>query len=362
MIKNSYIKSSLVVLALITSACMNQRTSATSASAPSASSAPGIPTAAAIATTPRLTNTILMVRPADFGFNEETGVDNEFQKHLAISADQINQQANVEFQNMVNQLKGKGVSVLVLEPQADRKVKTPDAVFPNNWFSTESDGTIITYPMKAANRRAEQRPDDVKKLLAANGYVAGNVVAIGRPNESEQFLEGTGSMIIDHKEKIVYAAESERTNRQQFERFITARSYKKGVLFSSQSVTGKPIYHTNVIMSVGEGYAVICSECITTVEQRTTVLSALHKYFNSVVEITYDQVTHFAGNTLAVRGSAGKQLIVMSQSAYGAFTPAQLKTLAQYGEVVPVAIPTIEGVGGGSARCMMAEIFSPQKS
>ncbi len=208
----------------------------------------------------RTTDTILMVRPYDFGFNTETGIDNEFQKKPTLSKKGINEKANFEFQNMVDILRDNGVNVLVLEKNDKIPMKTPDAIFPNNWFSTEHDGTILTYPMAATNRRLERRPDDLEKLLRQNGYKVRNQINVGGINEIDHFLEGTGSMIIDHRAEIVYAARSKRCSDSQFNNFISLRFYKKGIIFETLSSTGKPIYHTNVMMSIGDKYACICPE------------------------------------------------------------------------------------------------------
>ena len=193
----------------------------------------------------RTTNTVLMVRPYDFGFNEETGRDNEFQNRLELSEGEINALANQEFQAMVDTLRTEGVTVLILEKPDTAYVKTPDAIFPNNWFSTEHDGTLLTYPMAAVSRRQERRPEDVEKLLVANGYKIRNVIHVGALDERERFLEGTGSMVIDHREEVVYAAHSRRCHRDQFDNFIRLRFFKEGILFDTKSSSGTPIYHTN---------------------------------------------------------------------------------------------------------------------
>ncbi len=309
----------------------------------------------------RTTDTVLMVRPYDFGFNEETGLDNEFQKRPADSEQKINKKANAEFQAMVDTLRAEGVCVLVLEKPEAPYPGAPDAIFPNNWFSTEHDGTMITYPMAAVSRRFEQRPEDVEKLLVANGYKIRNVIHVGALDEQERFLEGTGSMVIDHRAEIVYAARSHRCHKDQFENFIRLRFYEEGILFDTRSSTGKPIYHTNVIMSIGDRFSVICLDCIKDVNQRSRVKTSLEKSFD-VIEISMDQMEqHFCGNILQVNSAGGRPLIVMSQRAFNGFTPRQIKRLAQYGKILPMALDTIESVGGGSARCMMAEIFSEKK-
>jgi hypothetical protein len=311
---------------------------------------------------PRTTDTILMVRPYDFGFNKETGTDNEFQINITASPEQIQKQVSREFQNMVDRLKQEGVTVLILEKPDNAVHRTPDAIFPNNWFSTEHDGTLITYPMAAQNRRRERRVLDVEKLLNANGYVVRNVINVGRIDEQEFFLEGTGSMVIDHRAEIVYAARSNRCHEQQFDNFIRLRFYEQGILFNTRSSKGTPIYHTNVMMSIGERFSVVCLDCIPDLKERTMVLSTLEKHFQ-VIPITMAQMeNHFCGNILQVNSKTGDPLIVMSERAFHGFSSLQLKTLEQYGKIVSVDLSMVESIGGGSARCMMAEIFSKKNA
>jgi len=353
----------------------------------------------------RTTDTILMVRPYDFGFNEETGLDNQFQKRLDLSEREINTRANDEFQAMVDTLRAEGVTVLILEkPEPDAKSiyaksiyaksiyaksiyaksiyaksiyaksiyakstdgkkipgKLPDAIFPNNWFSTEHDGTLITYPMAAMNRRHERRPEDVEKLLRANGYKIRNVINVGQLDETDRFLEGTGSMIIDHRAEVVYAARSNRCDEEQFDNFIRLRFYEQGILFNTRSAKGTPIYHTNVMMSIGDKFSVICLDCIHDTAEKKQVQSSLEASFD-VIEISMDQMENFfCGNILQVNSAGGTPLIVMSRHAFEGFTKEQIKRLETHGKISSMDLTTIESVGGGSARCMMAEIFSEKK-
>jgi len=306
----------------------------------------------------RTTDTVLMVRPRDFGYNLETGVDNEFQIKPALEPVELKKNANAEFQAMVDGLRKKGITVLILEPPISHDITTPDAIFPNNWFSTEHDGTILTYPMMAKNRKAERRLLEIEKLLNKNGYIIRNCINVGRLDEPEKFLEGTGSLIIDHVDEVVYAARSERCHPDQFDNFIRLRFYLKGILFDTKSSSGNPIYHTNVMMSLGEKYAVICLECIQDKKQQSLVLETLNKSFD-VMEITMDQMeNYFCGNILEVRNQKTESFIVMSENARQGFTKDQKKFLERYGEILSFDLSTIETVGGGSARCMMAEIFS----
>lgn len=307
----------------------------------------------------RLADTILMVRPFDFDFNEETGRDNEFQNRPLADLNNVNAQAMSEFENMVARLRAEGVRVLVLEKSTAQWLKTPDAVFPNNWFSTEHDGTIVAYPMLAENRRAERRFEDVEKLLEDNGFYIRNLINVGRFTEKEYILEGTGSMVIDHGNEVVYAAESQRCHPRQFRNFVNLRGYREGVLFKTASSNGLPVYHTNVMMSIGEAFAVICSESIVDPIQRRLVCDKLAQTHELIDISLYQMERHFCGNILQLRSGLGQNLIVMSQNAFDGFTDLQKTRLEQHGKLVPVKIDTIETVGGGSARCMMAEIFSP---
>ncbi|MCP3898581.1 MAG: amidinotransferase [Desulfobacteraceae bacterium] len=306
----------------------------------------------------RTTDTVLMVRPYDFGFNEETGTDNEFQQKSNFSEIEINKKANIEFQNMVDLLKKEGVNVLVLEKPEIPYSKAPDAIFPNNWFSTEHDGTMLVYPMAAQNRRFEKRPADVEKLLKSNGYKIRNVINVGHLDETDSFLEGTGSMVIDHAGEVVYAARSKRCSDEQFDNFIRLRFYEEGILFDTESSTGQPVYHTNVMMGIGEKFAVVCMECISNKDDEKRVYRSLDRFFD-VIEISLVQMeNYFCGNILQVNSADGNPLIVMSVKAFSGYSKEQIQRLEQYGKILSVDLTTIETVGGGSARCMMAEIFS----
>lgn len=306
----------------------------------------------------RLADTILMVRPYDFTYNEQTGLDNEFQQRPVCGVDNVNAKAMAEFANMVDILRSRDVKVTILEKGRGRE--TPDAVFPNNWFSTEHDGTLIFYPMLTENRRAEKRVVDVEDLLIKEGFHIRNLINIGRYSQPIRILEGTGSMIIDHDNEIVYAAESQRCERSQFEDFLHARRYCEGILFQTRGSSGKVIYHTNVMMSIGRSLAVICLACIPSQRQRDQITSRLGTS-HEIVDISMEQMEKsFCGNILQIRNRKDKSLIVMSERAYQGFTGEQHERLAKHGEALPIPIPTIEEVGGGSVRCMMAEVFLPR--
>ena len=306
----------------------------------------------------RLADTILMVAPHDFDFNAETGKDNEFQNEPPPQITDINKKAMAEFSTMVETLRQEGVRVLVLEKSPNDWMKTPDAVFPNNWFSTERDGNIVLYPMLAENRRAEKRIRAVEKLLEANRFYIRNIINIGKLSEEEVILEGTGSMVIDHANRVVYAARSKRCHPIQFANFLDLREYRKGILFDTESSAGIPIYHTNVMLSIGEQFAVVCGDAIVE-EHRHRVVDNLTNSHH-VIDISLEQMEkHFCGNIIQLRDAERKPLTVMSQNAYDGFTLEQREDMARFGRLVPINLETIETVGGGSARCMIAEVFLP---
>lgn len=308
---------------------------------------------------PRLADTVLMVRPVDFRFNDETRADNEFQDRPRRSPAEIRTRAAAEFDGMVGRLREEGVTVLVLEKDPEAAVETPDAVFPNNWLSTEHGGALLSFPMLAPNRRAERRVDAVANLLRRQGYQVSERVEIG---DGGPALEGTGSLVIDHRHGTVYATESRRCDATMFRRFVHARGYRRGLLFRTASSTGRPIYHTNVMMSVGDGLAVVCAESVVDPTERALLLRSLGRH-HDVVQIDRDQMEHaFCGNLLQLRDVRDEPLVVMSRTAHDGFTPAQRRRLRQHGRLLPVDIPTIEAVGGGSARCMLAEIFLPRST
>ena len=310
----------------------------------------------------QIADAVVMVRPRDFGFNEETALDNEFQTRPQAADSEINRRANVEFQNMVDRLRAEGIDVMVLESDDQGQTKIPDAVFPNNWFSTHRDGTLITYPMMAPCRRAEVRPDDIERLLRQHGRVVKNLIRFGRAGEDqpEKFLEGTGALVIDRANRVVYAARSQRCDVELFDQFIRFRAYKEGILFDALSSSGKPVYHTNVMMNLGGRFAVICAESIRDAAGRARVIQSLGRSFD-VLEISLEQMErHYCGNILQLRTRDNKNVIVMSARAEKGFTPRQRERLSAYGKIVSVDLETIESIGGGSARCMLAEVFLPR--
>lgn len=306
----------------------------------------------------QVTDTVLMVRPRHFKFNEDTAQDNAFQENPEeISEGDIQKVVFQEFDNMVKILRRAGIEVMVFEEQ--QQSDNPDSIFPNNWFSTHNDGSIITYPMYAPSRRGE-RNEEVIDLLA-NEFQIDHRYSFEQYEEDNQFLEGTGSMIFDRQERVVYACLSERTHIQLLDKFCLLKNYEK-VSFDALDQRGKPIYHTNVMMSVGSQMAIVGLESIADPGQRDFVLRRLNQSGKAVIEISQDQIDQFAGNMLQLYSpKKDKHFLVMSETAQKSLTRPQLKRINDYATVLKVPIPTIERVGGGSVRCMMAEIFLPHK-
>ncbi len=307
----------------------------------------------------QLTNTILMVSPDSFAYNAQTAGSNSFQNKPEFDPETLRKKALEEFNGMVKKLTAEGVDVLVLSN--DTEVDTPDAVFPNNWFSTYEDGTIMLFPMLSENRRLERSKDTITEVMESSGFKIRRFVDYSEFEKQGLILEGTGSLVLDRRNNAVFAIESERTNRILFERYCDEMkiSSSNRVFFHANDENGSPIYHTNVIMSIGNGFAVICSECIESGDHRE-VMTKLEELRLEVIDITYAQLKNFCGNILNVKNNNGESLIVLSASAMWNFEDRQVEVLRKYGRLVEVSINTIETVGGGSARCMMAEIFLPK--
>ena len=300
-------------------------------------------------------NTVLLVRPASFGFNAETAVSNHYQQPLAGAG--LTAQVLAEFDAAVATLRGRGVRVWVFD-DAPEPAK-PDAVFPNNWFTTHADGRLLLYPMCAPNRRTERRPELLAAL--ARDFAVREVVDLSGTEQENRFLEGTGSIVFDHVHRVAYAGLSPRTDAELFEQVAQRLGYRP-VAFRAVDARGQEIYHTNVMMCVGPGFAVVCLDSIADAAERAAVVDSLTVTNHEVVAISQAQVSRFAGNMLALASAGEQVLLVMSQQAHDVLTPTQRQTLARHAELVPLAIPTIETIGGGSARCMLAEIFLPAKT
>ena len=299
------------------------------------------------------TSHIMMIRPKAFGYNEETAANNSYQQAPdGTSPSEISEKAIEEFDAFADQLKRAGVDLIVIE-DTEKPVK-PDAVFPNNWISFHDENVLITYPMFSPKRREERREEIIEAL--DQSFVIDRRYAFEFGEEKDHFLEGTGSMVLDRMNKIVYACLSPRTNIKMLDRFCLLMGYSK-VVFHAVDESGEPIYHTNVVMALGTEFAVICLEAIPDADEQKKVREQLERTGKTVIDINYQQLNDFAGNMLEVKTDTGDTLIVMSDTAYHSLDPDQLKALSNFGSIIHPAIPTIEKYGGGSVRCMMAEVF-----
>lgn len=305
------------------------------------------------------TNSILMIRPNNFGFNEETAKDNHYQNKEFFESNS-NENAQKEFDNMVKNLKQNGVSVHVF--QDDDVNYTPDSIFPNNWISFHENGDIGLYPMYAKNRRLERRPE-VLEFLEERGFGIENIVDYSGAESENKFLEGTGSMILDRENRIAYCSISNRSNEDLFIDFCEDFEFTPVLFNSYQSVGDErlPIYHTNVMMCVTMSYVVICLDAIDDKKQRENVSEFIKKSEKELINISENQVEKFAGNMLELLNDKGESVLVMSKSAENSLSENQKNTITNYSKIISSDINTIELCGGGSARCMMAEIFLPKK-
>ncbi|EPF9728678.1 arginine deiminase-related protein [Vibrio fluvialis] len=301
-------------------------------------------------------NCVVMVPPKEFKYNAETAKDNEFQHQIALSDEQVRAQAMQEYTDMVANLRREGVQVVEFDyPLSD--VETPDAVFPNNWFSTTADGRFFTFPMACANRQQEVRPQALIAALQQAGRQVRLRDSLVEYQEQRAFLESTGVMVMDHANETIYAALSQRCDREVLEDYAQRIGYSRVVSFQTVLPSGQPIYHTNVMMAVGESFCVICDEVIPEFERRFVVKSLAKD--KQVISITLEQMNRFCGNILQLENASGDKLIAMSQSAYDAFTPSQRLQLSGHGKLLPFNVKTIEDIGGGSVRCMLGEVFLP---
>jgi hypothetical protein len=307
------------------------------------------------------TNSILMIRPVAFRMNEQTAVNNYYQKVLdGLSYETVNAKAQEEFDDFVKKLRMVGVDVIVVE---DTKTPdTPDSIFPNNWISFHENGDVALYPMFAENRRHERR-EDVLDILEDQGFVINNIMDYTSAEEDGYFLEGTGSILLDRQNDKAYCALSPRADEELFIEFCEDFEYTPVIFEAFQTVNSerKLIYHTNVMMCLGETFAVICADCIDNKKERKMVLDSLRGDEKEVILITEDQVNNFAGNMLEVKGSDDRRYLVMSKSAHQSLTKKQVAQLEEHVTILSSSLDTIEACGGGSARCMMAEVFLPKE-
>ncbi|WP_444995055.1 arginine deiminase-related protein [Aliikangiella sp. IMCC44359] len=309
-----------------------------------------------------LTHSIVMVQPLDFGYNEQTSTDNEFQhKPTDISDKQIQLSALNEFNQMRQRLEDKGIEVIVLK-KSHTQITLPDAVFPNNWFSTRQDGKLFIYPMKTLNRQAEVQIDELSQSLEEHGYLIKQTIDLRENTQPNEILEGTGSLVFHHQTGQAFAALSERCSKKLLLSFCQKYGYQSH-MFNTASQQGIPIYHTNVAMSCGKHFVVIAKNIINQTETNRNVIKTLKDTFDDLIPISNEQMSQsFCGNIIQLQNTLGQPLIVMSESALKGFTHSQKKCLEKHGELIGCHIPTIEHIGGGSARCMIAENFLPQKN
>lgn len=306
------------------------------------------------------TNTILMIRPVAFRMNEQTAVNNYYQKVLDnLLPATVNAKAQEEFDTFVEKLKGVGVNVVVVDDTVNPD--TPDSIFPNNWISFHESGDVTLYPMFAENRRLERR-EDILDILEEKGFAIETIVDYTSAEEDNVFLEGTGSLLLDRENGKAYCALSPRADEELMIEFCEDFEMNPVIFEAFQTVNGerKHIYHTNVMMCLAETFAVICADCIDDSKERKMVLDCLKADGKEIILITEDQVNNFAGNMLQVRGANDKRYLVMSASAHQSLTKDQIAKIEKHCEILSSSLDTIEACGGGSARCMMAEVFLPE--
>jgi hypothetical protein len=301
-------------------------------------------------------STILMIRPAAFGFNEETAANNFFQSPSSLSNKKIQEKALQEFDDMIKLLIDHDVDVIVIDDTPEPM--KPSAVFPNNWIVTLPDGIICVFPMYAMNRRAEKR-HDILKWLKEN-FLVKDVQDWSEYEAEGRFLEGTGSMVIDHENKMIYASVSERTSLSVLEKFVTTNGYQ-AIVFLATDKEGRPVYHTNVVMSLGENFAVLCEEAIEEEWELIAVRQLLESTGHVIIPITKEQMHAFAGNMLQVKNKKDEKFLLMSRTAYDSLKKEQKQLLEIYAKLLPINVPAIEEVEGGSVRCMVAELFLERK-
>jgi hypothetical protein len=302
-----------------------------------------------------------MIRPVAFRMNEQTAVNNYYQKVLdGLLPATVNAKAQQEFDTFVDKLRAVGVDVTVVEDTLDPD--TPDSIFPNNWISFHGSGDVALYPMFAENRRPERR-EEILDILEDKGFVINEIMDYTSAEEDGFFLEGTGSLVLDRKNDKAYCALSPRADEELFIEFCEDFEYTPVIFEAFQTVNGerKLIYHTNVMMCLGETYAIICADSIDDKKERKMVLDSLRGDEKEVILITEDQVNNFAGNMLEVKGANDRRYLVMSASAHQSLTKKQIAQIEEHVTILSSNLDTIEACGGGSARCMMAEVFLPRE-
>jgi hypothetical protein len=305
----------------------------------------------------QLASSVLMIRPTRFQSNPQTADSNAFQTAPDASPAEQQRSALTEFESLVSVLRGAGIEVHVFDDTLEPH--TPDSVFPNNWVSFHADGTVVLYPMEAENRRCERRPDVIERLDAELGFQVRQVVDLSHHEDTGHFLEGTGSMVLDRVNRVAYACLSSRTHLDVLGDFAQRMDYDV-VAFEALDRHGVPIYHTNVLMAIGEKLAVICDAAIARDDQRAAVLERLESTGHELVSLDFDQLESFAGNMLELRAADGVPVMAMSQRAWDSLSAEQQAKMGANGRVVTAAIDDIEDSAGGSVRCMLAEIHLPR--
>ena len=310
--------------------------------------------------TRQITNTILMIRPVQFRMNEQTAVNNYFQANVSLESDALNKKAQQEFDAFVEKLEAVGVNVIV--ESDDPSANTPDSIFPNNWVSFHANGNVAIYPMFAENRRQERR-EEVFERLEKEGFQIENIIDYTAAEDEGIFLEGTGSILLDRVNERAYCALSARANEDLFIEFCEDFEYTPVIFTANQTVDGKrlPIYHTNVMMCLAENFCVICLDTIDDKKERKSVLKHLKETGKEIIAITEDQMNQFSGNMLQVLGANDQKIMVMSAAAHKSLTQSQIDKIEKHSTILSSDIDTIETCGGGSARCMLAEVFLPKK-
>lgn len=302
------------------------------------------------------TDTVLMIEPVAFGYNEQTAVNNYFQVQ---QEGNVQEKALREFNSFVEKLRSKGITVITIKDTISPK--TPDSIFPNNWVSFHRDGKVVLYPMFAENRRLERRQDILDQIKSQ--FKVEEIIDLSASERDNRFLEGTGSMIFDHDNKIAYGSVSLRLDEDLFRKFCAEFGFSP-VVFHSYQTAGEerlPIYHTNVMMCVADKFVVICLDCIDDELEREKVIETIKNSGKELIEISEEQMQNFAGNMLQVHNNVGEKFLVMSQSAYRSLKPEQIAAITKYCEIIYSDLETIETNGGGSARCMLAEVFLLRK-
>lgn len=307
----------------------------------------------------QLASSVMMVRPARFESNPLTAASNRFQGRSAATPAEQQDAALAEFDALASDLRAHGINVVVIDDTLEPH--TPDAIFPNNWVSFHADGRVVLYPMEAANRRTERRMDVIERLDLELGYKVSQVVDLSAHEAKGHYLEGTGSMVLDRVNRIAYACLSTRTQLDALGDFAQRMDYEV-IAFDAVDCDGVSIYHTNVLMNVGESLAVICDAAIPREEQRAAVMESLAESGHQVLSLSYDQLDAFAGNMLELRNDGGERLIAMSQQAYNSLNNKQVTMLQENGGIITTAIDNIESSAGGSVRCMLAEIHLPRRA